>query len=268
MIMTGLHGAFCAARKAVERLSVDCVGPSGAIDVLQLCARAGIKSVQSKSMLATGLLSRDPKDEWNIFVQEGLSPARRRFTIAHELAHLLLLRAGASPREMYCRDFKARHTAEERCADKLAGELLMPSSRMTEALLAMSSANAGVWEQVHRLARSFEVSVSACVFRLLELQSVVVILARTEAEICDLGRQVSVDCSKHARVLFHAHPNDIFGKICLNSVFRNDVMIDVDIFGKATQFRVASQARKVGSSECKQLWTLGWNWIGCAGGRE
>lgn len=90
-----------------------------------------------------------------------LGQARRRFTIAHELAHALF---EANPR-LAPRDNRRL----ERACDEVATELLMPAE-----IFARSLGDRTSFEDLGRLARTFEVSLSAAAIRCSEMGNLAV----------------------------------------------------------------------------------------------
>jgi Zn-dependent peptidase ImmA (M78 family) len=91
------------------------------------------------------------------------SPARRRFTIAHEIGHWVCHSQGAKPAERFCRDVGVAEGAGiEREANAFAAELLMPAEHVIEEADRLRM-------NVLALATLFEVSRPAMQFRLINL---------------------------------------------------------------------------------------------------
>jgi Zn-dependent peptidase ImmA (M78 family) len=113
---------------------------------------------------------------WAIVVNKSHSVVRQRFTIAHELAHLLLHGYTAAHAD---RGFKVRlrdsHSAEgsvleEIEANKFAAELLMPENLLRESLqhhtIDYAPDDPSSEQQLAGLAREFNVSKQALSIRL------------------------------------------------------------------------------------------------------
>ena len=110
--------------------------------------------VREVSMLGRGSCSSDP-DSRTIFVNCDDKPALQRFTIAHELAHLLLSggaadAAGLRPRE------------EERLCDRFASAILIPQSELDDALQSLGRPLGP--EDLVRLCGRFRVNVRPVMF--------------------------------------------------------------------------------------------------------
>ena len=119
----------------------------------------------------SGMLYRDPKRKV-IGVNSFHAPTRQRFTIAHELGHLLLheTRAMIVDTHVYRRDeVSSRGTKkEEREANAFAAELLMPADFVEKAVDELIDKQPTITanQLVGRLAVQFEVSEQAMEIRL------------------------------------------------------------------------------------------------------
>jgi len=131
------------------------------VDVEGLARELGVESIANARMLEDGRLEQRGGHTWMV-IREDVWPTRRRFTVAHELGHLLL--ADAS------QEFVARRTLqgadrEERFCDAFAASLLMPRAWVLERFRgepeALGTAKA--------LAESSRASLAASVLRLREL---------------------------------------------------------------------------------------------------
>lgn len=90
-----------------------------------------------------------------IFLDRKDAPTRKRFTIAHELGHLMVHEPGQAYRDL---DFRG-HDRKEMEANQFAAELLMPKWMLSIALESTGGS-------VQRLARLFQVSSDATTVRL------------------------------------------------------------------------------------------------------
>jgi hypothetical protein len=113
-------------------------------------------------LLEEGRLERGPSGS-RIWVSDALPPLRARFTIAHEVAHLLFdSELGATPEAVAT---VAAFRSEEARTDAVAGGLLMPRTWVLARFGAAPHSLAAVKE----LARSCEVSLAAALVRLREV---------------------------------------------------------------------------------------------------
>jgi hypothetical protein len=132
--------------------------PCPPTDLDSLKSRLNIIGFYSEDMPVSGELRPDGKG-FKIIYASHLSPARRRFTIAHEMGHAIFETTGPN-----CPRFGDEL---ERLCDMLAAEILMPKeffSKLVDENLSL--------QKVFELARKFETSLSSTAIRCAELQKV------------------------------------------------------------------------------------------------
>ena len=100
--------------------------PRPPIDLELLASRMGVERVYEADMAEDGRLEQDGKRAV-IYLRHGLSRGRRRFTLAHELAHRALTHPKA-PAIAYRRI--GDNDDEERLCDEIAAAILMPRAWM------------------------------------------------------------------------------------------------------------------------------------------
>ena len=131
-------------------------------DLEALCYRLNVAGVVDDDIPVVGEL-RHEKDALWVVCAVGQSAVRRRFTIAHELAHVLIESSG--PRA-------PRVGADlERICDMLAAEILMPGP-VFECALGDAPLNA---EAIRTLASRFETSLAATAIRCADFQPISVV---------------------------------------------------------------------------------------------
>lgn len=147
---------------------------AGALDFQKIMRKLKIREVilaEFSSDSVSGLLRKDG-DEWTIYVNETDSVRRRRFTIAHEVGHLIsYLNASLSKAEIdnnkgKIADFAfAARTGEinsvEAEANAIAAKLLMPDQDVIS--------QHGEGKTVEEMAEHFQVSETAMSVRLRDL---------------------------------------------------------------------------------------------------
>lgn len=122
----------------------------------------------------SGLLYRkDSRKKPIIGVNSAHAKVRQRFTIAHELGHMILhdepvhVDRGFSVKFRDARSSTAEHRAEIE-ANQFAAEILMPTQLIRNEI-KKKSIDMGDDDLLHVLANRFQVSVQAMVFRLINL---------------------------------------------------------------------------------------------------
>ena len=144
------------------------------IEPVQIATDSGVRVFEAtfNKPSTSGILRRSNGDQFEIFVNEDHSWARKRFTIAHELGHYFLhreeLARSANDRfvdsevNLYrTGDLEAGHapkTRPEVQANLFAASLLMPQTLVEQALAVTSD--------IAELARLFGVSRDAIAIRL------------------------------------------------------------------------------------------------------
>jgi Zn-dependent peptidase ImmA (M78 family) len=140
---------------------------SAPVNVTALAEALGLR-VWEDAALAKGIsgkLFRDPSsggpEGYSIVVRASDAYVRRRFTVAHEIAHFILHRdrIGSSLTDdaMYRSGLSTREEAE---ANRLAADILMPRTLIAHYIKSYGSADPGV------LASIFNVSEAAMRIRL------------------------------------------------------------------------------------------------------
>lgn len=131
--------------------------PNQRVDVQDAASKLGIR-LEEKSLPLSGLLLSENGSDFAIIVNSGMTPERKRFTIAHELGHYLIARkVGATLGREACQD-----SDEESLANTAAAEMLMPWFMVrNEAKQQRFSA-----ATLLRLARAYGVSPTAMLHRL------------------------------------------------------------------------------------------------------
>jgi len=122
------------------------------------------------------------ENEWAILVNSDHHPNRQRFTIAHELGHLLLhgYRTPHADKQFRLRDARSSEGSvlEEIQANQFAAELLMPRTMVMKAMQRYGFHHAPANEEieqkrfealVRKLAKDFGVSRQAMTIRLSSL---------------------------------------------------------------------------------------------------
>lgn len=92
------------------------------VDVEQLARELGVSEIRRVPMVEDGRLEPCPGGA-RVLLRLGNGKARERFTLAHELAHLMLAEGGG---ELATRRRDGAWDREERLCDRFAAELLLP----------------------------------------------------------------------------------------------------------------------------------------------
>lgn len=157
-------------RKLAARVLADCDAPGPSTDIRELVQKLGITLIDAPHDPASPDLSGAAvmKDgQPFILVNESHRPERQRFTIAHELGHLLM-HVSTGKAVLFRDDVSARGVDPfEVEANAFAAALLMPEERVRR--LVPEPMNPMDDDGIERLAKRFEVSGQAMAIRLKSL---------------------------------------------------------------------------------------------------
>ncbi len=135
--------------------------PEPPIDVHLLAKRLGIVEIAEARLMEDGRLER-ADGQTKILVRRGVSTGRRRFTIAHEIGHLLL---AEDTDDLIARRARLAIGREERFCDQFAAAVLLPHDWLRRRYGPRPRRLAVVRE----LAASAKSSMAAAVIRLDEV---------------------------------------------------------------------------------------------------
>ncbi len=227
---------------------------AGPIDVIQLAHEAGIPVVEPANITADGYLGRQPDGTLVIRYRSQNAGHRNRFTIAHEIAHLLLVnvqeannRKSLSP---------AQNPEEETAVNRIAAELLMPTEAISKALEVHGrDIRSRRWRAIHSIARAYEVSTTALAFRLLELPNVNAVSLRINIE--GRGPRFPFDRSEGTSIRLANGIEYEMERLWREARKATRHIIPVQIDGELTELHCDGIVRGM-SSTGKNYWVIGW----------
>ena len=120
-------------------------------DIEAIGRKVGVQKVSYEKFPGSGELHKE-KDGYRIVCSSDQPRARQRFTVAHEIAHVILERTG--------RNAPRAGNSVERVCDMLAAECLMPTSVFKAQLPATFTLS-----DIAHLACTFETSITAAAIR-------------------------------------------------------------------------------------------------------
>lgn len=175
--MRGIAQAWRAAEKVLEDHGVR----RAPINVIKIASKHASVIKRPLEDDISGALIPLGQSDWAILVNSRHHPNRQRFTIAHELGHLLLhgYRTPHADRQFRLRDTRSSEGSvlEEIQANQFAAELLMPRAMILRAVDRNRFQHAPADEAeekqfealVMKLAKAFRVSRQAMTLRLSSL---------------------------------------------------------------------------------------------------
>jgi len=159
-----------AVRKALEASIPGIAQSVIPINVESAARFVGIEQITEVETSAfDGLLSATRSGTYVATLRKGQSESRKRFTLAHELGHVIVhtsigRRAPVTTNELFhCQATTPEEKEEERLCDLLASQLLMPQPQFAQAIQEIGVSA----ETIPDIAQRFAVSLEAVSKRLL-----------------------------------------------------------------------------------------------------
>lgn len=150
------------------------------IDVFEVARSLGVQDIAARSMTSDGYLGVRSDGALIIRYRADNAFTRTRFTVGHEIGHILLARVKGEPitsrkdRSPSCSDI------EERACDRIAAEILMPEHILRDELARLRPG----WNAIRKLQTQFSVSNAAIILRLLHIRWISLV------SICYFGRRL------------------------------------------------------------------------------
>ena len=145
----------------------------GRINIIEVANMLGIKVYSTADISSSSFIAYDSEDNfYKIYFNEKDAGTRKRFSIAHEIAHFLLHKDKIKTFGVVGRqNDKSLTPKEEKEADALAGELLMPEVCVKEYMKQhnFTTDDKLSIKTIKDFAKEFEVSLIAGALRLREL---------------------------------------------------------------------------------------------------
>ena len=137
-----------------------------------IAAKLGVSEIRCLDLVEDGRLRREGR-QLVIELRSDRGATRKRFTLAHELAHLMLDISSSRETVLQQRTPAARHAEEERLCDAVAAALLMP----TDLVKSLHERSGMTYSLVDTLASRSRCSLSAAAARVTEVTGAQVVLA-------------------------------------------------------------------------------------------
>lgn len=146
---------------------------TGKIDIIELANSYGIKVYSTKQINCASYIVFDPIEEiYEIYVNDKEPGVRKRFSIAHEIAHYILHKDKIQTLGVVGRqNINSLSKQEEKDADSLGAKILMPPKASKCFLEKNNILQDDILDMnvIKKFADEFEVSIIAAAMRLREL---------------------------------------------------------------------------------------------------
>jgi Zn-dependent peptidase ImmA (M78 family) len=248
--MPVFHAHLDAAIRAAREFAQTCGGNRLPIDVHSMARQFGIARIEPRIMTADGYLGKSDQGDLVIRFREGASKERARFTIAHEIGHIILARVQGKDVSDVSFRLNGACDAEEYAVNRIAAELLMPAPLLRRRIQSQPPS----WSLLWQIRSQFSVSTSALLRRLLELPDLPTVFFR-------------IDCSNHSsfRCQTSERPQISFGRPLDKEI--GLILADAEI-GDSTALRIyyADTTKVIQLVSCfmpfygkPECWTVGWS---------
>ncbi len=229
------------------------------IDVTKLAKRLGVAEVAPAFMASDGYIGQRGDGRLVIRYNEGTPHQRKRFTIAHEIGHLLLAHHLGDDLDHRNRN-GTPDCEEEFVVNRIASELLMPPRLFREQVAELIYRGVrSPWKAISILKQRFDVAESAAALRILELPRMVAVLFRINLA----GRETKYpfDGSKSVRFSLMEAPADVAARCWQEqrggSSYHN---VTVQVDRSPLELKCQGRLRTFRSTEGNsiQYWVIGW----------
>ena len=124
------RSTISAIRKSIDVFLPD-IATKLPVPLESIAKYLGVSEIIQKPLEGyDGLLMQSPNGSIIIFINSNTSSSRKRFTLAHEIGHIIINRSlgDKSPNELNCDKFNPESKDEEQLCDRIASEILMPNA--------------------------------------------------------------------------------------------------------------------------------------------
>lgn len=238
-----------ALRRARELVADPFLGKPP-IDVVALGYKIGVKSIAARDMADDGYVGRRQDGGLVIRYRRANSVERNRFTIAHEIAHVII----AEESGIDVMEIKHRRglDSEEIIANAIAAEILMPAGLVRKFLTYRPPS----WSSLFAMRGAFHVSTTAMVRRLTEIQGVAAVFIQVDYPVREGSLQMSCRASKHVNVLFPRRLTSVARDLV--SEFDQGIRLSLDVVVDNEPVSIDCAGRLMRQFDKPAYWFVGW----------
>ncbi|REJ92516.1 MAG: ImmA/IrrE family metallo-endopeptidase [Planctomycetota bacterium] len=245
---------FNQYRTKVQSLLREHVPSDIPVDVDRVARQFGVVEIEPRIMSIDGYLGRRDDGELVIRFNEESGAARCRFTIAHEVAHVLFgIVHGKAVKAPAARG-ATRDDYEEWWANRVAAEILLPETALMADLRRKPASS---WRTVRQLSYRYGVSIAALARRLRELPEVAAVQLRIIGKVGSTATSWSVWGSDWARFYLADAPVHEANRIIRESGYTTSHAVGIELDGQRTMI-TCEGARRHGEGSDTVYDAIGW----------
>lgn len=219
------------------------------IDIVSIARELGVRTIEPAHMKVDGYVGLAANGGLVIRYRRGNSSERDRFTIAHEIGHLLIAEATGVP--ITTEKTRTGFNSEESAANQLAAEVLMPADILLHHLRGRSPS----WGWIQEIRKVFKVSAYALLRRLTEIDGAVSVFATFDCQNGKVNRWGFCNATSEPQLTF-ASPFQEFVEMHLNHGKRNSFYVPASVAG--IQMKIPCEVRLANHSHGLNSWVFGW----------
>lgn len=245
------HAAVEEARKIIRAVEYS----SPPIDLSALARHVGVVSVEPREMVGDGYVGRRRDGELVIRYREANSRERNRFTIAHEIAHILISRFTGE--DVMANKHRKGFDDEEAAANRVAAELLMPEEMLSQHL----SERPPCWSSIATIRGVFNVSTTALLRRIAEVASVdgIFIQATKIGGDGSTGFNFSCRASENPSLLFLRPMRQEIARML--EEFEEGKSTEIEYEVGSTRKTMQCAGRRMTKYDRHEVWFIGWRTV-------
>jgi Zn-dependent peptidase ImmA (M78 family) len=219
------------------------------VDVVAVARQLGVRAVEPANLGIDGYVGVAADGSTVIRYRKSNTLERNRFTIAHEIGHLLI--AEATEIAISAQKSRTGFDSEELIANQLAAELLVPADSLKKHL----GCDLPSWGRVQHIRKQFNVSSYTLLRRLTEIEGVAAVFATFDCGDGRITRWRFCTSTTVPQLSFTAPFSKLVG-VALQSNTRTRFIAHADLAGENVQ--IPCEVRGVNSKMAAQSWAYGW----------
>jgi Zn-dependent peptidase ImmA (M78 family) len=224
------------------------------VDVVSVARNLGVAIVEAADLSVDGYVGLTKEGQLVIRYRRANQDSRNRFTIAHEIGHLVIARVTGVP--ITERKSRTGFDSEEKLANRLAAEILMPEFVLRNNLRRSSPR----WGIVHKLRELFGVSASALLRRATEVSGIAAIFGRIAITSNNCKSAYSVVCDATNNPSLHLY-EPFEQLVARNMVAANSSRFSVEAAANGRLIEIPCELRKFESAVFGSGLVYGWTKI-------
>lgn len=228
------------------------------VDLERLAQTLSVTAIEPRRMKFEGYLGRLSDGRMVIRFREASPRVRQRFTVAHEIGHILLARIeGTEIATPVRRD--QRDNDEERIVNRIAARILIPEFHLRQSLPRFPKPT---WQSICRMAGEYQVSQTAMIRRLRESALLFAVEVRIPISPHNKSPQPRIQGSDWCRrLLFLQEPTIEHERLLSESRHTTSHVVIVEADG--VRYAVPCEGREVKYGDAGLAYhVMGWTTLG------